>query len=318
MMKVFDPVGVMPACLLPLTESGEIDQAAYRRHLRDLAGIAGLTGIVVNGHAAEVHALTHDQQVGGIEAAVAEVGDQIPVIAGIYAEGTGIACDMAKAAARAGAHALLIFPPNSLMFGGNGRPELGAQYVRDVAGATSLPVVLFQYPLSTALSYSFETLVSLCEEVENIVAIKDLGSEPRVHERTIAALHGLSRPVNVLTSQSQWLGASLAMGAKGIISGAGSVIADRQRALFEAFTTDAPDAKLQRSLLAEMSLLVEAFYGAPYVNWQARMKQVLFHYGRFASPAVYGPLQTVTDADWQRMLPLLEQAGLSEATLYSR
>lgn len=103
MTKTFDPVGVIPACLLPLGEQGAIDEAGYRRHLRDLAGVAGLTGIVVNGHAAEVHALTHEQQVWGISTAAEEVGDRIPVIAGVYAEGTKIACDMARAAAGAGA-----------------------------------------------------------------------------------------------------------------------------------------------------------------------------------------------------------------------
>jgi 4-hydroxy-tetrahydrodipicolinate synthase len=318
MTMAFKPVGVIPACLLPLHADGTIDEASYRRHLQDLAGVKGLTGIVVNGHAAEVHALTHEQQVWGIATACEEVGDRIPIIAGVYAEGTKIACDMAKAAEKAGAASILIFPPNSIMFGGNGRPELGVQFVCDVAAATSLPVVLFQYPLTTALSYNFDTLVSLCDTVDNIVAIKDLGSDPRVHERTITALHGLSRPVNVLTSQSQWLGASLSMGARGIISGAGSVIADRQRALFDAFTSDTSDAKLQRKLLADMSLLVEAFYGAPYVDWQARMKKVLHHFGRLTSAEVFGPLQTIPDTDWQRIHVLLEKTGLSAETLYSR
>lgn len=104
----------------------------------------------------------------------------------------------------------------------------------------------------------------------------------------------------------------------GIMFGTGSVIADRQRALFEAFTSDTPDAKLQRALPADMSLLVETFYGAPYVDWQARMKQVLHHFGRFASANVLGPLQTIPDADWQRIQSLLDKTGLSAETLYSR
>lgn len=318
MKPAFDPVGVIPAALMPLDASGAIDTPAYRSHLRDLAAVRGVKGIVVNGHAAEAHALTLEEQIEGIAIACEEVGDAVPVIAGVYAEGTRIACDMAKAASRQGAQALLVFPPNSLMFGGNGRPDLGAQFFRDVAAATDLPIVLFQYPLTTALAYSLDMMVALCEEVPNVVAIKDLGSDPRIHEKTITALHGLSRPVNVLTSQSQWLAASITMGARGIISGAGSVIADRQQALFEAYTTDTPDAAAQRALRDEMSIYVEAFYGAPYVNWQARMKQTLHHFGRFATGKVLPPLQDVTDADWQRILPLLAKAGLTAETLYAR
>jgi len=317
-MTGFSAAGVIPACLLPLHADGRIDEAGYRRHLRDLAGIQGLGGIVVNGHAAEAHALSFDEQVRTITWACEEVGGRIAVIAGVCAEGTRQACALARAATAAGADALLIFPPNSLMFGGNARPELGARFVHEVAAASTLPIVLFQYPLSTALSYAFDTLVSLCESIGHIVAIKDLGSDPRVHETTIAALHGLARPVNVLTSHSQWLGASLSMGARGIISGAGSVIGDRQRALFDAFTSPAPNPELQRQCLAEMSLLVEAFYAAPYVNWQARMKQTLHHFGRFVSAHVFAPLQPPDEADWNRTRALLERAGLSSDTLYCR
>lgn len=308
----------MPAALMPLTNDQTIDGLSYRSHLRDLAGIRGLTGIVVNGHAAEVHALSLDEQTWGVQTACEEVGDQIAVIAGIYTESTRVACEMAKRAADVGAHALLIFPPNSLMFGGNARIELGHRFVEEVSAATALPVILFQYPISTALSYSIDSLVYLCEKVSNIVAIKDLGSEPRTHERTIAALHGLSRPVNVLTSHSQWLGASLCLGARGIISGAGSVIADRQRALFEAFSSESPNLLLQRQLLAEMSLLVEAFYSPPYVDWQARMKMVLHHFGRIATAEVFPPLQTIKADDWSRIEGLLAKVNLTAETLYSK
>jgi 4-hydroxy-tetrahydrodipicolinate synthase len=96
------------------------------------------------------------------------------------------------------------------------------------------------------------------------------------------------------------------------------VIADRQRALFDAFTSETPNPRLQRDLLADMSLLVEAFYGAPYVNWQARMKKVLHHLGRIASPNVFAPLQTISDGDWQRIQHLLDKADLTAETLYSR
>ncbi len=318
MTEQFNPVGVMPAALMPLKSDGTIDEAAYRSHLRDLAGVKALTGVIVNGHAAEAHALTLEEQIWGIEVACEEIGGKIPVVAGVYAEGTRIACDVAKQAAAKGASALLVFPPNSLMFGGNGRPELGVQFVKDVSAATSLPIVLFQYPLTTALSYHIDTIVQLCEQVDNIVGIKDLGSEPRIHERTIAALHGLSRPVNVLTSQSQWLGASLSMGARGIISGAGSVVADRQRALFEAFTSETPSLEKQRDLLADMSVLVEIFYGHPYVNWQARMKKVLHHFGRINSAEVFPPLQSVTDEDWHRIQGLLVKANLTAENVYSK
>ena len=50
--------GCLPANLLPFTADLQIDEAAYRKHLRWLADTAGVTGIVANGHAAEVSSTT--------------------------------------------------------------------------------------------------------------------------------------------------------------------------------------------------------------------------------------------------------------------
>ena len=39
----FKPSGVIAACLLPFDTEYAIDEPAYRKHLRDVAGVAGLT-----------------------------------------------------------------------------------------------------------------------------------------------------------------------------------------------------------------------------------------------------------------------------------
>ena len=52
--------GTMPANILPFTADLAIDEAAYRGHLRWLADTRGVTGIVANGHAAEVSSLTRE------------------------------------------------------------------------------------------------------------------------------------------------------------------------------------------------------------------------------------------------------------------
>jgi len=54
--------GIMPANILPFTADLEIDEPAYRRHLRWLADAPGVTGIVANGHAAEVSSLTREER----------------------------------------------------------------------------------------------------------------------------------------------------------------------------------------------------------------------------------------------------------------
>ena len=54
--------GVMPANILPFRADLTVDEPAYRRHLRWLADTRGVTGIVANGHAAEVSSLTREER----------------------------------------------------------------------------------------------------------------------------------------------------------------------------------------------------------------------------------------------------------------
>ncbi|MFT5328564.1 MAG: 4-hydroxy-tetrahydrodipicolinate synthase [Planctomycetaceae bacterium] len=147
----FDPKGVIPACLMPFDSDLEIDEAAYRRHLSDLASIEGITAITVNGHAAEVHALSFEEQRRGIEIARDEVGGELPLVAGIHTGNTRESCRLANMAAAAGADALLVFPSDVLAMGGQQRPECASAHIGAIAESTELPLILFQYPSSGGL-----------------------------------------------------------------------------------------------------------------------------------------------------------------------
>ena len=54
--------GIIPANLLPFHADFSIDEPDYRRHLSWLAGVAGVTAITCNGHAAEVSSLTREER----------------------------------------------------------------------------------------------------------------------------------------------------------------------------------------------------------------------------------------------------------------
>src|SRR5256712_10313656 len=117
--------GVMPANVLPFTSDLAIDERASRRHLRWLADTRGVTGIVANGHAAEVSSLTRDERKRSLAIALDEVGGACPVVAGIYSDGTQEAVELARDARAAGAAGVLVFPPTLFMWGGQPQPGLG-------------------------------------------------------------------------------------------------------------------------------------------------------------------------------------------------
>jgi 4-hydroxy-tetrahydrodipicolinate synthase len=86
MAKEFFPNGVIPAVLLPFRSDLQIDEPAYRGHLRDLLAIEGIAALTVNGHSSEVHALSFDEQKRVLEISVDEVRNKMPIICGIYTD----------------------------------------------------------------------------------------------------------------------------------------------------------------------------------------------------------------------------------------
>ena len=53
-MRSYIPYGVSPAVLLPFDNDLAIDEAAFRKHLRDVAATDGISAITINAHSTEV------------------------------------------------------------------------------------------------------------------------------------------------------------------------------------------------------------------------------------------------------------------------
>jgi len=305
----FEPKGVIPATLLALHEDFSIDEAASRKHLRDCALVEGVSAVTVNGHASEVHACTFEEQKRILEFSLDEVGDRVPVISGVYADGSHEAARIARMADQAGASGLLVFPPQSIAMGGMLRPEMALAHFRAIAEATDLPLICFRYPAASGLGYPFETLLQLFEAVPSIRAIKDWCNDPMLHERHIRTFQALDRPVNVLTTHSAWLMASLAMGPAGLLSGAGSVIVDLQVALFRAIQEgDLPRAQ---AINDRIYPLAQAFYAPPFLDMHNRMKECLVMLGRLDKAVVRPPLMKLSDTELATLRRALEAAGLT-------
>lgn len=310
----FQPRGVIPACLMPFDADLAMDEPAYRRHLRDLAGVEGVTAITVNGHASEVHALTLDEQRRSLEIAVDEVGGKVPLVVGICTPNLRDAKQLARMATELEASALLVFPSEVLAMGGQLRPEMALSHFSAIASATPLPLILFQYPLAGGLGYPLGTLLRLCEEIPTISAIKDWCNDPKLHEQHIRELHALDRRVSVLSTHSAWLMASLVLGCDGLLSGAGSVVANLQVALLEA--VERGDLPAAQAINDRLYPTVQAFYCDPIVDMHNRMKEALVQLGRLEQAHVRPPLIKLPESQLKRIAQLLESAGLSPATVY--
>jgi 4-hydroxy-tetrahydrodipicolinate synthase len=240
-----------------------------------------------------------------------EVGDHVPVINGVYADGSQEAARIAKMAASGGASSLLVFPPNTMSMGGQLRPEMAIAHFSEIANATDLPLICFQYPMSTGLGYPFETLLKLFDSVPTVRAIKDWSNDPMLHEKHIKTFQSLTNPINVLTTHSSWLMASLSMGANGLLSGAGSIIVDLQVSLFQAIKNK--DLELAQTINERIFPLTQAFYSAPFLDMHNRMKEALVLLRRTEKAYVRPPLCKLSPIEIEKIDTALKTANLGSS-----
>ena len=305
----FVPHGVIPAVLLPFNEDLSIDERSFRSHLRDVAATKGISAITINAHSTEVGSCSFDEQRRVLEIAQDEVGARLPLVNGVWADGSIEAARSARMAAEGDASALLVFPPAPFTLGQS--PAMALAHFKRIAEATDLPIIAFQYPLATGQGYPRDTLLQLVEQVPSIRAIKDWAGNVPQHEMHIRTLQGLQRPVNVLTTHSAWLLSSLVLGCNGLLSGSGSVIPDLQAELFRAVRAD--DLAAARRLNDRIYPLARAFYADPWADMHNRMKEALVLLGRLPRAVVRPPLTKLSRGEIDRIGAALAQAGLLDA-----
>jgi 4-hydroxy-tetrahydrodipicolinate synthase len=308
------PAGVIPAVLLPFHEDLSIDEASFKAHLTDIAKVEGLSAITVNAHSTEVASCTADEQRRVMEIAGHTVGDRLPIVHGVWADGSIEAAAIARRATAGGASALLVFPPAPFALGQSA--EMVLVHFRRIAEATDLPLIAFQYPLATGLGYPLPTLLRLADEIPTLRAIKDWTPEVARHEATIRALQGSSRPINVLSTNSAWLLSSLVLGCNGLLSGSGSVIADLHVRLFRAVqANDLAEARLVNDRIYP---LARVFYADPFVDMHNRMKEALVLLGKLPRAVVRPPLAKISHAEINLIGKALIEAGILPGTRETR
>ncbi|MFO0814833.1 MAG: dihydrodipicolinate synthase family protein [Gemmatales bacterium] len=166
--------GVFPAITTPFNEDLSVDWAFLPRHLNWLVE-NGCTGIVALGSLGEGATLEKDEKVAILKACVSAVGSKVPVVAGISSLSTADAVKLAKQSADAGCQGLMVLPP--YVYSSDWR-EMKA-HVGAIIKATNLSCMLYNNPIAYKTDFLPEQVAELCQEHDNLHAIKESSADVR-------------------------------------------------------------------------------------------------------------------------------------------
>ena len=162
---------VLTAMVTPFDDQGKVDIDTSVRLATWLVDREN-DGLVITGTTGESPVLTDDEKIEQWRAIAEAV--TVPVVAGSGTYDTAHSIELTKAAESAGVAAILAVCPYY-----NRPSQSGIEaHFRAIAGATSLPVMLYDIPGRTGRKVTSETLLRLAHDVPNIVAVKDAAGDP--------------------------------------------------------------------------------------------------------------------------------------------
>lgn len=215
---------VITAMVTPFSADGSLDVEGAQRLARWLVD-HGNDALVLAGTTGESPVLTDPERIELFRAVREAV--EVPLIAGATTNDTAHSIDMTEQATDAGVDAILAVVPYY-----NKPPQAGLEaHFRAVAGATRLPVMLYDVPGRTGRAIAFDTLVRLANEVPNIVALKDAGGDP---SRAGALLAAAPEGFEVYSGDEPLNLGFAAYGAVGVVGVATHWTAALQKEMFDA------------------------------------------------------------------------------------
>lgn len=202
------------ALVTPFTDGGHVDFTALRG-LIDSQIAGGADFLCVLGTTAETPCLTAAEKQAIIDFTVETVNGRVPLLLGAGGNCTAAVVDFLHTADLSGIAGVLIVTP---YYNKPSQEGLFRHYCV-VAGATKLPVVLYNVPGRTGVNMTAQTTLRIAEACPNVVAIKEASGNMTQIEDIIG---GASEGFEVISGDDAITFELLAAGAVGVISVVGN------------------------------------------------------------------------------------------------
>ena len=199
--------GAATALITPFTEDGVNFEALG--NIIDYQIDNGIDALVICGTTGEAATMPDKEHLSVIEYSIKRAGGRVPIIAGTGSNDTAHCVELSKEAQNLGADGLLITTP---YYNKATQKGLIAHYDK-VLEKTNLPIILYNVPSRTGMSYAIPTLKELARD-ERIVAIKEASG-------SIEYATSVAKEVPELTMYSgndDMIVPLMSLGGKGVIS----------------------------------------------------------------------------------------------------
>jgi 4-hydroxy-tetrahydrodipicolinate synthase len=202
--------GVFPAVTTKMTEEGQIDLSATQ-HSIDRLIEHGVSGIIVLPMLGENASLSMAEREEVIRSATEVVAGRVPVLSGLCEVTLEMATSHAHDYERFGAQGLMVFP--SLGYKTDNRET--THWYKSIAGASSLPIMIYNNPIAYKVDVTPEVLKSLADEPKIVCIKEETGDIRRITDMSIE----LGNRFSIFCGVDDLILESVALGATGWVSG---------------------------------------------------------------------------------------------------
>src|SRR5262249_10866788 len=165
--------GVFPAAVTHFRPDHSLDLDATLRHL-DAMIAAGVHGMIMLGTVGENCSLEYPEKLDVLRATVRHVNRRVPVLTGVAECSTKLACRFAADAEKIGVDGLMVLP--AMVYKSDPRETM--THYRAVAGASGLPIMCYNNPVSYGVDITPAMFAELADEAK-FVAVKESSENVR-------------------------------------------------------------------------------------------------------------------------------------------
>ncbi|MBN2462042.1 MAG: 4-hydroxy-tetrahydrodipicolinate synthase [Dehalococcoidia bacterium] len=233
---------LLTAMVTPFDAKGSVDYVQAKKLAKSLLD-SGSDGVVVSGTTGECPTLTSEEKLKLFAEIKSAIGNKGTVIAGTGSYSTAESIELTKGAEKTGVDGCLLVVPYY------NRPTQDGLYehFKAIAGATSLPCIMYNVPSRTVTSLSAETCIKL-SHIDNIVGVKEASANL---EQIAKIIQGARKGFLVYSGNDGDTFPILCLGGYGVIS----VISHLVGLQFKQMIDDYIQGKIERAAATHRNLL---------------------------------------------------------------